>query len=59
MIRPAIELLAFWPLRDPGRRRFVCRPSLQRADVPPCFREVVGPSNVHGIELADPVAAAA
>lgn len=50
--RPVEELLAFWPVRDPGRRRHVCRPSLQRPEVPSCFRFAVGPTNVHAIELA-------
>lgn len=57
MARPMAELLAFWPVRDPGRRRFVCRPSLQRNDRPPCFREMVGPAGVHDIELAEAIRA--
>lgn len=51
-MRPPEEMLAFWPVADPARRRHVCRPSLQRPEVPSCFRDVVGPANVHAIALA-------
>lgn len=47
-------MLAFWPVRDPGRRRYVCRPSLQRPEVASCFRFAVGPANVHAIALTGP-----
>jgi hypothetical protein len=52
MVRPIAELLAFWPAAQPALIRFVCRPSLQRTDIPPCFRERVGPAGVHAIALA-------
>lgn len=59
MIRSSKELLAYWPVARPDLQRFVCRPSMQRTDIPGCFRELVGPATVHGIALATSVAVAA
>lgn len=53
--RPPEELLAFWPLRDPRDRWFVCRPSLSGA----CFRQRVGPASLVRIALADTLEASA
>jgi hypothetical protein len=48
-------MLAFWPVDDAVRLRFVCRPSMQRPEMPSCFREVVGPASVHAIAWADSI----
>lgn len=54
--RPDDELLAFWPVGDPDRRRHVCRPSLGLSGPiggrGSCFATVVGPSHQHAIALA-------
>jgi hypothetical protein len=52
-IRPASTLLAFWPVGQPDRPRYVCRPSLVGRDDMHCFVVVVGPRDVHAIALAD------
>lgn len=53
--RPDDELLAFWPVGDPDRRRHVCRPSLNlpgpAAGRGSCFAAVVGVASVHVIAL--------
>ena len=47
--RPLTELLAFWPVGNPDRRRHVCRPSVPQLDPAPCFRAVVGSQRIHAI----------
>lgn len=59
VMRPAAEFLAFWPLADPARIRYVCRPSVSGRDDPHCFREMVGPAADVGIALAEDLAEAA
>lgn len=56
--RDVEDLIVFWPIGAPERRRFVCRPTCptNRA-AGPCFYQVVGPVDVHTIELAAPLAA--
>jgi hypothetical protein len=53
--RPDDELLAFWPVGDPDRRRHVCRPSLNLPGPAggrgSCFSTVVGTAAVHAIAL--------
>lgn len=54
--RDASDLIAFWPIGYPGKRRYVCRPTCPSGAPGPesCFSRVVGPGNVHLIELAAP-----
>jgi hypothetical protein len=56
--RPDDELLAFWPVGDPDRRRHVCRPSLGLPGPVggrgSCFSTVVGLASVHAISLVTP-----
>lgn len=57
LTRDASDLIAFWPIGNPEARRFVCRPSCP-SSAPggeSCFSRVVGPINVHCIELATPI----
>lgn len=53
--RPADELLAFWPVGDPDRRRHVCRPSLglpgPASGKGACFATIVGSVRTHAIAL--------
>lgn len=53
LLRDPGDLLAFWPVGYPGKRRYVCRPTRpsDQADGP-CFTRAVGPVTVHTIELA-------
>jgi len=52
--RDAADLLVFTLVREPGVRRFVCRPTRpsRQADGP-CFNRVVGPVNLHSIAFAE------
>jgi hypothetical protein len=58
--RPDDELLVFWPVGDPDRRRYVCRPSLNLPGPAggrgSCFSSVVGIASVHAIALVVPCA---
>jgi hypothetical protein len=58
--RPLDELLAFWPVGDPDRRRHVCRPSLSLPGPDGarggCFSAVVGLASKQAIALAAPAA---
>ena len=56
LTRDASDLIAFWPIRHPEARRFVCRPTCPSGANAneSCFSRVVGPVNVHGIEPAAP-----
>lgn len=58
LTRAASDLIAFWPIGYPGKRRYVCRPTCPSGSPASesCFSRVVGPGNVHSIELAAPVA---
>ena len=58
LTRDASDLIAFWPIGYPEARRFVCRPSCPSSapGSESCFSRVVGPVNVHRIELAAPIA---
>jgi hypothetical protein len=58
LTRAASDLIAFWPIGSPGKRRYVCRPTCPSGSPASesCFSRVVGPGNVHLIELAAPVA---
>lgn len=47
------DLIAFWPVGDPDRRRFVCRPTTpSAAAMLPCFARAVGFASEHAISLA-------
>jgi hypothetical protein len=60
VMRPAEDLLAFWALANPDRRRHVCRPSRPSSESrESCFAAVVGPAARVGIALAVPPAPAA
>ena len=56
--RPDDELLAYWPVGNPDRRRHVCRPSLNLPGPVggrgSCFSSVVAVASVHAIELVAP-----
>ena len=55
VMRPAEDLLAFWALANPDRRRHVCRPSRPSGESrESCFAAVVGPADRFGIALAAP-----
>jgi hypothetical protein len=61
LTRDASDLIAFWPIGHPEARRYVCRPT-SPSNSPgseSCFSRVVGPINVHCIELAAPLVAPA
>lgn len=59
LTRDPADLLVFWPVGQPGIRRFVCRPTRlsPAGGVGPCFGKAVGPVNVHAIALAAAAAA--
>ena len=54
--RPADELLAYWPVGDPDRRRHVCRPTLNLPGPDggrgSCFAAAVGIAAKYAIALA-------
>lgn len=48
-IRRLGELIAFWPIGEPGRRSFVCRPSDPLPPFMTCFRDTVGTIDEHQV----------
>lgn len=55
VLRPAEDLIAFWALADPGRRRYVCRPTRPSPESRmPCFTMAVGTADRFGIALVAP-----
>lgn len=56
LMRSAADVLAFWPVGNLDRRRFVCRPTAPTSGyLPlggPCFAAAVGPASMHSIALA-------
>lgn len=51
-VRPLESLLAFWPIGEPGRRQFVCRPLDPAGGFMSCFRDAVSTIDEHEIRLA-------
>lgn len=58
-IRAVSELLAFWPIADASRIRYVCRPSISVPEASRCFRDIVAPRAEVAIALAQDVVEAA